>query len=211
MNIILASTSPRRQALLALADIKFKTLNIDIDESMLDCETPTEYIIRMANTKNQQAITQLPDNPNSDYLVISADTVGVLNNKILTKPTNKEHAFEMWQTMSDNTHSVWTAVSLSLVRKNIQIQTIWQDDFIEKTQVTFIKLTPKMMRDYWQTGEPIDKAGAYAIQGRGACFVKSICGNYTNVVGLPLPKVISLIDYAKHITQNLSNTNLPNT
>lgn len=202
MNIILASTSPRRQALLALADIKFKTLNIDIDESMLDCETPTEYIIRMANTKNQQAITQLPDNPNSDYLVISADTVGVLNNKILTKPTNKEHAFEMWQTMSDNTHSVWTAVSLSLVRKNIQIQTIWQDDFIEKTQVTFIKLTPQMMRDYWQTGEPIDKAGAYAIQGRGACFVKSICGNYTNVVGLPLPKVIGLIDYAKHITQS---------
>lgn len=201
MNIILASTSPRRQALLALADIKFKTLNIDIDESMLDCETPTEYIIRMASTKNQHAITQLPDN-HSDYLIISADTIGVLDNTILTKPTDRQHAFEMWQKMSDNTHSVWTAVSLSLVRKNTQIQTIWQDDFIEKTQVTFIKLTPKMMRDYWQTGEPIDKAGAYAIQGRGACFVKSICGNYTNVVGLPLPKVISLIDYAKHITQS---------
>lgn len=203
MHIILASTSPRRQALLALADIDFTTLKIDTNEERCDHESATAYIKRMINNKTCQAIAILQNNcPTCDYqLIITADTIGVIGDDILTKPMDKQHAFAMWQALSDNTHSVWTAVQATLLDRSAK-QIIWQDSTTDKTDVTFIKLSQTMMEDYWQTGEPIDKAGAYAIQGRGACFVKAICGNYTNVVGLPLPSVMTLINTAKNHIPN---------
>ncbi|WP_227429921.1 Maf family protein [Psychrobacter sp. I-STPA6b] len=143
---------------------------------------------------------------------------------VLVKPKNKQDAFVMWEQMSDNTHEVWTAVCLSVITgcdniKNIEQQNneskyaleslaniamekrqqypsniVMKDLILEKTEVNFIALTEQMMQDYWQTGEPCDKAGGYAIQGRGAAWVKSINGSYTNVVGLPLAQVLQAIE-----------------
>lgn len=212
MKIILASTSPRRQDLLSLADIEFTTQAVDVDESVLSEEMPQDYIVRMVQAKAEAAAEVIKQFVSSDknstatnlerkqkehYLVITADTIGVLADgvSILVKPTDKNDAFAMWQKMSNTQHAVWTAVQLSVVDSVGKV--IRTDNILEKTEVTFIELDKAAMEAYWATGEPTDKAGGYAIQGKGAAWVERINGSYSNVVGLPLAQTIAAIQRIK--------------
>lgn len=212
MKIILASTSPRRQDLLSLADIEFTTQAVDVDESVLSEEMPQDYIVRMVQAKAEAAAevikqfvsgnknstaTNLERKQKEHYLVITADTIGVLADgvSILVKPTDKNDAFAMWQKMSNTQHAVWTAVQLSVVDSVGKV--IHTDNILEKTEVTFIELDKAAMEAYWATGEPTDKAGGYAIQGKGAAWVERINGSYSNVVGLPLAQTIAAIQRIK--------------
>ena len=208
MKIILASTSPRRQDLLSLADIEFTTQAVNVDESVLSEEMPQDYIVRMVQAKaeaaaevikqfvssnNNSTVTNPERKQKEHYLVITADTIGILADgvSILVKPTDKNDAFAMWQKMSNTQHAVWTAVQLSVIDNVGKV--IHTDNILEKTEVTFIELDNTAMETYWATGEPTDKAGGYAIQGKGAAWVERINGSYSNVVGLPLAQTIAAI------------------
>lgn len=197
IKIILASTSPRRQQLLALADMQFDTQGVEIDESVLANESPQDYIVRMVQAKAVAAKEKLNEAGNQSKgqhnLVITADTIGVLadGSSILVKPVDKADAFAMWQKMSNTQHAVWTAVQLTLV--DGEGNTVASDHILEKTEVRFIELDEQAMEAYWASGEPADKAGGYAIQGKGAAWVKAINGSYTNVVGLPLAQTLAAI------------------
>ncbi|HCI74810.1 MULTISPECIES: Maf family protein [unclassified Psychrobacter] len=212
MDIILASGSPRRRELLERAQLEFSTLSVDVDETQHDEESPTDYIERMVATKAESAIQQLVSRLKTDkncfsdsLIILTSDTIGVLadGQTVLVKPVDREHAYSMWQQMSDNVHEVWTAVqathvSLSSKAANSSthepvFQIINQQRITERTEVTFIALTADMMSNYWESGEPADKAGGYGIQGLGAIWVSRINGSYTNVVGLPLPQTLALI------------------
>ena len=230
MDIILASSSPRRRELLSRAQLEFTVINVDIDETPYQDESPKDYIIRMVAAKAEAATAQLDsqlniqlksldDQPSNSYqslisqpiILLTSDTIGVLpdGKTVLVKPNNREDAYHMWQQMSDSTHEVWTAVQatkLSLQPKqphqadNEQtLQVINQQQIIERTEVTFVALTKEMMSEYWESGEPADKAGGYGIQGLGAAWVSRINGSYTNVVGLPLAQTLALI-------KDMSNT-----
>ncbi|WP_367107224.1 nucleoside triphosphate pyrophosphatase [uncultured Psychrobacter sp.] len=208
MNILLASGSPRRRELLMSAQLDFKVISVDIDETHYDQETPKDYIQRMVATKAEAAITQLQtddqnhtatiDQSSVPFVVLTADTIGVLpdGQSILVKPIDRDHAYNMWQQMSDDTHQVWTAVQATLVDPALQV--LWQQQIIERTEVTFVPLTPAMMASYWDSDEPADKAGGYAIQGQAAAWVTRINGSYTNVVGLPLAQTLALIKSASN-------------
>ncbi len=215
MTIVLASGSPRRRELLTSAQLTFETMSVDIDETPLTDERPTAYIKRMVESKAVAAIEQLnatlkttADSSNSasaPIIILTADTIGVLADAktVLVKPVNREHAYSMWQQMSDNTHQVWTAVHAAKVQLMSndegveQWQVIAEQQIIESTDVSFVPLTTAMMSDYWDTGEPADKAGGYAIQGLAAAWVTRINGSYTNVVGLPLAQTLALINALK--------------
>ena len=230
MDIILASSSPRRRELLSRAQLEFTVINVDIDETPYQDESPKDYIIRMVAAKAEAATTQLDsqlkiqlksldDQPSNSYqslisqpiILLTSDTIGVLpdGKTVLVKPNNREDAYHMWQQMSDSTHEVWTAVQateLSLQPKHPHqadneqtLQVINQQQIIERTEVTFVALTKEMMGEYWESGEPADKAGGYGIQGLGAAWVSRINGSYTNVVGLPLAQTLALI-------KDMSNT-----
>ncbi|QUY52948.1 MULTISPECIES: Maf family protein [Psychrobacter] len=214
MDIILASGSPRRRELLAKAQLDFRVLSVDIDETPQDDELPKDYIERMVATKAMAAIEQLngtleidENGTNELIIILTSDTIGVLpdGKTVLVKPTDREHAYSMWQQMSDNIHEVWTAVQATKIqrlpkgtehnasKRTQAFQIIDQQQITERTAVTFIPLTTEMMSNYWDSGEPADKAGGYGIQGLGAAWVSRINGSYTNVVGLPLAQTLALI------------------
>lgn len=195
MNIILASTSPRRATLLKQAYIDFEVLAVAIDEQVLPNELPVDYIYRMAEQKAQVAFDKIALGGHSQaILVLTADTIGLLDGQILTKPKDKAAAIVMWQAMSGREHEVWTAVSALLM---VDAKKVWQSTIKVSTKVAFIPLTLPMMARYWSSGEPCDKAGGYAIQGLGATWVQGIQGDYTNVVGLPLVPTLQLIQKAQ--------------
>ena len=221
MDIILASGSPRRRELLERAQLEFSTLSVDIDETQHDDESPTDYIERMVATKAEAAIQQLASRLKTDkscfsdsLIILTSDTIGVLadGQTVLVKPVDREHAYSMWQQMSDNVHEVWTAVQATYISLSSKVanssthepvfQIINQQRITERTEVTFIALTAEMMSNYWESGEPADKAGGYGIQGLGAIWVSRINGSYTNVVGLPLPQTLALIKNVTDISIN---------
>lgn len=206
MDIVLASGSPRRRELLAGAGLEFSTLRVDIDESVQADESPIAYIERMVTTKAHAAFKQLQagDTQADSQLILTADTIGVLpdGQTVLIKPESREHAYQMWQQMSDNTHEVWTALQVTCVQRTPcddeaggapALKITSQQRIVERTEVSFVPLTPEMMATYWESGEPADKAGGYAIQGLAAAWVTRIVGSYTNVVGLPLAQTLALI------------------
>lgn len=212
MSIVLASGSPRRRELLARAKLDFELLSVDIDETPYDNEVPKDYIERMVATKAQAAIEQLNLKIKTSeayfaepIIILTSDTIGVLpdGQTVLVKPTDREHAYRMWQQMSDSIHEVWTAVQatqVSLPRDMSEpanqeqgFQILDQRQITERTEVSFVPLTIQMMSNYWESGEPADKAGGYGIQGLGAAWVSRINGSYTNVVGLPLAQTLALI------------------
>ena len=196
LPIFLASTSPRRHALLNQVNIVHGQLAVAIDETQYPDERPIDYIERMVMQKAVGALAVMHDD-HQQALVITADTIGVLRSgAVLQKPNDYQEAVAMWQQMSDGQHQVWTAVQVSLVGyQDGQLVLLDQQRQTVKTEVDFVKLTEPMMADYWATGEPHDKAGGYAIQGQGAAWVKSIHGSYSNVVGLPLVETIKLINH----------------
>lgn len=183
-NIVLASTSPRRKELLEQVGLRFTTAAIDIDESIVDGEAASEYVVRLAREKAQAAVPQFSDNT----LIIAADTTVTVDGHILGKPADQDEAFAMWQLLSGRTHQVMTGVAVAYAG---QIKT----DLVI-TDVEFLPLTPSQMQTYWDSGEPIGKAGGYAIQGLGAAFIPRIQGSYSNVVGLPLVETLALLTAA---------------
>ena len=220
MNLILASGSPRRHELLTRAQLDFTVMSVDIDETPHVNESPKDYIERMVASKAEAALEQLNKKLNKklndrqtdlseSIIILTAETIGVLadGKTVLVKPDSREDAYRMWQQMSDDTHQVWTAVQatqVSLTAKAANhpshkpvLQIVNQQQITERTDVTFIPLTEEMMENYWDSGEPADKAGGYGIQGLGAAWVSRINGSYTNVVGLPLAQTVALI---KNIT-----------
>lgn len=192
--ILLASTSPRRRELLVHLNLPFGVCAVDIDESYHAGEHPHDYIMRMVTTKAHHACVGV-----ERALVITADTIGVIDGEILTKPVDKAHAFAMWSKLSNRTHQVWTAVCVSVVKNGTIIH---QKCTKVATDVEFVKLTDMQKERYWATGEPTDKAGAYAIQGGAMSWVRAIRGSYTNVVGLPLAETAELIEECLESCQN---------
>ena len=225
MNLILASGSPRRHELLTRAQLDFTVMSVDIDETPHVNEPPKDYIERMVASKAEAALEQLNKELNKklndrqtdlseSIIILTADTIGVLadGKTVLVKPASREDAYRMWQQMSDNTHQVWTAVQATQVLLSAKssssptsgraFQIVNQQQITERTDVTFIPLTEEMMENYWDSGEPADKAGGYGIQGLGAAWVSRINGSYTNVVGLPLAQTVALIKNITAISAN---------
>jgi len=179
LPIYLASQSPRRKHLLKQIGIKFKTFSVELDEQIADNETPIAAVKRLSLEK-----LELAEKAKDDGILITADTIVVLNSKIIGKPKNKKDAKSILSQLSNNTHFVYTGYAI----KNSVTNNIIVD--YEKTAVTFRELSKKEISDYVADGSPLDKAGAYGIQDDyGAVFVSKISGCYYNVVGLPLSKI----------------------
>ena len=175
MDIILASKSPRRRALLEQMGVRdFRIVTPDIDEHM-DRGLPPAELVRQISLEKAQAVAAQAD-PNT--VIIAADTVVALDGVVLGKPADKEEAFRMLSLLSGNRHQVYTGLT---VLRGEQVFSQW-----EETAVTFRSLTAEEIEAYIATGEPMDKAGAYGIQGYGALFIEGISGDYYNVMGLPV-------------------------
>ncbi len=178
-QIILASKSPRRRKLLKQIGLKFKSFSVDLHEEILDGEHPIQTVKRLSLHKLEAASKKIKDG-----IVITADTIVVLDKEIIGKPKNEKDAFKILSKLSGRTHEVYTGFAILNMRTKQKIVSY------EKTKVTFRKLTKTEILDYIKTGSPMDKAGAYGIQDDfGAVFVEKIDGCYYNVVGLPIQKL----------------------
>ncbi len=181
MKLILASSSPRRAEILANAGLPFSVLSSAVDESPYPGETPAALVQRLANAK-ADLVTARAIGP---AIMLAADTVVVLDDKILGKPSSIEDARHMLQQLSGRTHSVLTGVAL------VRLPDGERRQFIESTLVHFRPITDEELSSYLATEEPYDKAGAYAIQGQAGRYIPRIEGCYFNVVGLPLSRVLT--------------------
>ena len=183
LQIYLASKSPRRRKLLKQLGIKFKSFSVNSTEDFLDGEHPVECVKRIAVEKMDLAKQRV-----NNSIIITADTIVVLNGKVIGKPLNKKDARKILSLLSGKVHSVYTGFCIYNQITKEQLL-----DF-EKTEVEFRKLTKDEIVDYVDAGSPMDKAGAYGIQDDfGAVFVKRINGCYYNVVGLPLTKLYNAL------------------
>ena len=177
--IVLASASPRRAELLKAAGIAFDILPAHVDESVHPGEAPEAYARRVSRAKASAVLQRSPGRP-----VLAADTVVVIDGHILGKPADPEDARRMLRLLSGKTHEVLTAVTLD------------EETRVERTTVEFAPLSSAEIDAYVASGEPMDKAGAYAIQGLASRFVTSIRGSYSNVVGLPVALVYTMLKRA---------------
>ena len=183
--IILASGSPRRKQLLTEAGVEVVTEPANIDEQVKPAEAPHAYALRMAQEK---AHAVAKHHINEQIRIVSADTSVILDGQILGKPESEAQAYEMLSHLSGRSHEVLTGVCV------LDVQHQREHSFVSETRVHFTQLSPERIWAYIRTGEPMDKAGAYGIQGRAASFVSRIEGSYTNVVGLPLCETIEALD-----------------
>lgn len=179
--LYLASGSPRRQELLTQLGVRFERLLPGIEEQRQPQESAQHYVVRLAREKAQAGVALAT----KDLPVLGSDTIVVLNGEVLEKPRDAEHAATMLRQLSGQTHQVMTAVALA-----DRLQTI---DCLVTTEVTFRVLSEDDIVGYIASGEPMDKAGAYGIQGLGGCFVRKIKGSYHAVVGLPLVETYELL------------------
>lgn len=189
--IVLASSSPRRAQLLQQIGIEFERQSADIDETPKAGESATELVERLARQKAEYVALQRRD----DLLVLGSDTIGVLGNDILLKPKNVTDFHAMMGKMSGQTHQVITAIAVAKWSVTSQ-QCLLASEQVS-SQVSFKKLDEREISDYWDTGEPQDKAGGYAIQGYGGQFVTHISGSYSAIVGLPLYETRQLLQKMK--------------
>jgi septum formation protein len=180
----LASASPRRRELLTQIGVPHSVKPAHIDESRKPSESANEYVLRLAKEKAQHVWREADNLP-----VLAADTTVVLDGEIFGKPRDRDDALQMLAALSNRTHDVLTAVALATTEG---IATT-----ISESKVRFRKTTDEERLAYWSTGEPRDKAGAYAIQGMGAIFIESIGGSYSGVMGLPLFETAELLRVAK--------------
>ena len=176
IQFYLASTSPRRKDLLQQAGYVFDTLAIDVDETPLLNEKAADFVSRMALEKARAGWLQAQRT--GVLPVLGADTVIVLDDDIFGKPENRSHALSMLEQLSARYHQVMTAVAIKLNEHEVVR--------LNTSRVCFRQLTRAEIESYWQTGEPEGKAGAYAIQGRAALFIRHMEGSYSSVMGLPL-------------------------
>lgn len=180
-QLILASSSPQRRALLQQIGLEPVCIAADIDESRLVNESASDYVQRLSVEKCQAVARANPD-----AIVVGSDTTISIADRVLGKALDLEQAIDTLSLLSDKQHSVFTGVTVA--------SGAGHKSTVCETKVQFGVLTIDDIRAYWQTGEPQGKAGCYAIQGLGAVFVKAISGSYSNVVGLPLREVAMLLE-----------------
>ena len=192
--LILASSSPRRQELLAQTGLRFTVAAANINEDLLPNEAAAAYVQRLAEEKAQAIwnANQAADSLDDPLVVLGADTCVVCDGRILGKPTDTADARRMLELLSGRTHAVLTglaAISSGKIARDVEV-----------TQVTFNQLNDREIAQYIASEEPMDKAGAYAIQGYAARWIPRIEGCYFNVVGLPIARTISLLAEAQAVT-----------
>ena len=193
--IYLASSSPRRAELLRQIDAKFETLNIRIDESRQAAETAEQYVCRIAKAKAQAGSDQVRKSA-SDVAVLAADTIIALDGDIIGKPDNGSHCYHMLERLSGREHQVLTAIAVNYqARIHCQLST---------SRVIFRDLEAAEIEAYCASGEPMDKAGGYAIQGRAAVFIKHLEGSYSSVMGLPIFETAEML---KQVGVKIGNLN----
>jgi septum formation protein len=189
--VYLASGSPRRRELLAQIGVPFQVLKVSVDESIVPGEAPEAYVARLAKVKATSG-WELSKEPSSAELgaapVLAADTAVILDGRILVKPRDRRDGEQMLLELSGRTHEVLTAVAVAM-RDGVK-------SALSRSEVTFRVITAAQARDYWDTGEPHDKAGGYAIQGRAAIFIANLQGSYSGVMGLPLYETAELLGSA---------------
>lgn len=173
-RLILASGSPRRRELLLGLGVSFTVRPADVDETPRPGEDPADYVVRLAGEKAEAEA-------HAGELVLAADTTVVLDGEILGKPTDREDACRMLAKIAAREHEVLSGVALWEPARRARAVAL------EKTRVKMAPLSPEEIRWYVDTGEPMDKAGSYAVQGLGSMLVLAVFGSYTNVVGLPVP------------------------
>jgi septum formation protein len=179
VNLVLASASPRRRELLAGLGLQFTVRPADVDETPRDGEDPGAYVLRLAQEK-AAAVAR-----DQEELVLAADTTVVVDGEILGKPSDEEDARRMLRRLSGREHEVLTGLALCEAGGR-------DASSVERSRVRMAALSEDEIAWYAASGEPLDKAGAYAIQGLGSLFVEAVAGNYSNVVGLPVPAVYRL-------------------
>jgi septum formation protein len=192
--VYLASGSPRRRELLQQIGVSFRVVGAGVDEAVRPGEAPSAYVARLAAAKADAGWAQAGagrttrSSEPADAPVLAADTAVVLDGKILGKPADRQEAEGMLRRLSGRTHEVLTAIALRAAGG--------LESRISRSEVTFRSIAADEVRDYWETGEPGDKAGAYAIQGRAAVFIADLRGSYSGVMGLPLFETAELLDRA---------------
>ncbi len=184
-TLVLASASPRRKSLLKMLDLDFQVHHADIDESIVESDTPDAYVARLARAKAEEVFNNLSRHYERP-VVIGSDTTVVAEGLILGKPEDFEDACRMLSILSGVWHDVLTAVCVWDGARSEQV--------VVCSRVKFRPLSQQDMSWYWDTGEPADKAGAYGIQGHGGVFVERIDGSYSSIVGLPLCETATLLN-----------------
>ena len=182
-EIILASASPRRKEILEQVGINPTIIVSNADENT-KANTPAEYVEKLSILKAEDVANQLKEK--EEFVLIAADTVVVRDNKILEKPVDEEDAHRILSSLQGNVHKVFTGVTL-IVNQNGKML---RDTFSVCTEVEMLPMTTKQIMSYIATKEPMDKAGAYGIQGKGGMYIRQIRGDYYNVVGLPISAVM---------------------
>jgi septum formation protein len=182
MKYILASASPRRKELLETAGYTIEVLPSEVEE-VITSKNPKEIVMSLALQKANDVVKKVEKE--NEFLVIGADTIVVLEDKILGKPSSRENASEMLSSLQGKNHEVYTGVALLYSRQGI-IETL---NFAEKAEVFMYPMTETEIKEYVASGEPDDKAGAYAIQGKAMKYVERICGDYQTIVGLPVARI----------------------
>lgn len=202
-KIILASKSPRRHELLSMVGIEHEVITSDCDEN-IDCSGPADMVCKLSELKAESVAQLLKNNrlakddspgiretmkqtADDGRLIIGSDTIVYFDGEVLGKPRDPEDAFQMLHRMAGNIHSVFTGVTV------IDTAAGRKETFYEETRVTFYDVSDEEIRDYIATGDPLDKAGSYGVQGLGAFLVKRIEGDYFTVVGLPLAHLIRVL------------------
>jgi septum formation protein len=186
MKIILASTSPRRSEILRQAGIAFEVRAKPIDEALLPGESADTMVARLAEAKAREAAAHL-DAASGDFIILGADTTVEMEGEILAKPRDSDHARQMLSKLSGRVHRVLTGIFLLRLPHNETRAAV------EISEVTFAPISKEEIDAYVMTGEPMGKAGAYAIQGHAGRYIHKIEGDYFNVVGLPLARLNTLL------------------
>ena len=188
--LVLASQSPRRIELLKMLGLSFEVLASNVDELIDPTLPPAELVVKLAKQKSAQIAKRLNDKKSAPFVVLGADTLVVSDGKYLGKPATKEDAFHMLASLSGKVHEVYTGVSLI---GNINRPEGVDESIFQTSRVYFRELATQEINAYIATGEPMDKAGAYAVQGIASAFIDKIEGCYTNIIGLPIPLVVLML------------------
>lgn len=181
-ELILASESPRRRELLKLLGYPFRCVTSHAEERVIPGEPPAEHVVRLSLLKAREVAGRVESG-----IIIGSDTVVVLDGDLMGKPESEEDAFSMLSRLQGRTHVVYTGFALHDVENG------WEVSGYETTSVTMRSMDPGLIRDYIATGEPLDKAGAYGIQGYGAALISAVQGCYFNVMGLPLSRLMEAL------------------
>lgn len=181
-NLILVSASPRRRELLKRLGFQFEVKPADVDERAIEYKSPRELAMKAAYQKVLSKASELT--PSS--ILVGCDTIVVLDGTVFGKPANADEALQMLRTLSGRRHSVISGVAVKATPSSVLLD-------VEESYITFRGLSEREIREYVESGEPMDKAGAYAIQGGARAFVEKIEGDYWNVVGLPIHKLLDML------------------